>query len=98
MNAPKCFICGNDTKPTAFNWFKCYECDYDLNVSTIGLFHKSLKERRCIVAGSKIIYAGAKYEVAEVRKLPHGWVVGIYDEPPSKHVDWLNIGSVELAH
>lgn len=51
---------------------------------------------KTIVPGAMVIYAGSKYEVAEVRKFPHGLMVGIYDEPPSKHIDWLNWGSVVL--
>lgn len=34
------------------------------------------------------------YEVAEIRMFPHGLMVGIYDEPPSKHVDFWNSDSV----
>lgn len=28
------------------------------------------------------------YEVAKIERFSHGWMVGIYDEPPSKHVDF----------
>jgi hypothetical protein len=31
------------------------------------------------------------YEVAELKQFPHGIMVGIYDEPPSKHIDYWNI-------
>lgn len=34
------------------------------------------------------------YEVAEIRNFPHGLMVGIYDEPPSKHVDFWNPNSL----
>lgn len=34
------------------------------------------------------------YEVAEIEKFPHGWMVGIYDEPPGKHVDHWNPSSL----
>lgn len=34
------------------------------------------------------------YEVAEIKKFPHGWMVGIYDEPPGKHVDYWNPSSL----
>ena len=37
----------------------------------------------------------AGYEVAEIKKFPHGYMVGIYDEPPSKHIDWWNLSSVK---
>jgi len=32
----------------------------------------------------------AVYEVACIKPFPHGLMVGIYDEPPSKHVDFWN--------
>lgn len=35
-----------------------------------------------------------RYEVAAVERFPHGLMVGIYDEPPSKHVDYWNPGSL----
>lgn len=38
-----------------------------------------------------------EYEVAEIRRLPHGLMVGIYDEPPSKHVDFWNESSLTLS-
>jgi hypothetical protein len=37
------------------------------------------------------------YEVAEIRQFPHGPMVGIYDEPPSKHVDFWNASSLTLS-
>lgn len=36
------------------------------------------------------------YEVAELKRYPHGPMVGIYDEPPSKHVDFWNPSSLTL--
>lgn len=53
--------------------------------------------RPAIAAGDKVLFAGAIYEVAEVRKFTFAWMIGIYDEPPSKHVDWLKPSSVELV-
>lgn len=38
-----------------------------------------------------------EYEVAEIRRFPHGFMVGIYDEPPSKHVDFWNASSLTLS-
>lgn len=35
-----------------------------------------------------------QYEVAGVKKFPHGWLVGIYDEPPGKHVDYWTPGAL----
>ena len=29
-----------------------------------------------------------EYEVAELKEMPHGTMIGIYDEPPSKHIDY----------
>lgn len=43
--------------------------------------------------GDWIVYAGHVYEVADAS----GWHIGIYDEPPSKHVDYLNRSSIRLA-
>ena len=37
------------------------------------------------------------YEVAEIKMYPHGPMIGIYDEPPSKHVDFWNPSSLTLA-
>lgn len=34
------------------------------------------------------------YEVACIKRFPHGIMIGIYDEPPGKHVDFWNPGSV----
>jgi len=40
--------------------------------------------------GATVEYAGSRYEVAHQRQFPHGVMIGIYDEPPSKHVDYIN--------
>lgn len=40
--------------------------------------------------GDSVQFGGDIYEVAELKKFPHGWMVGIYDEPPSRHIDYLN--------
>jgi hypothetical protein len=37
-----------------------------------------------------------EYEVAEIRRFPHGIMVGIYDEPPSEHVDFWNQSGLTL--
>lgn len=44
--------------------------------------------------GDQVVYAGSTWEVAEIKKFPHGWMVGIYDEPPGKHVDYIKPESV----
>ena len=39
-----------------------------------------------------------KFEVAEIRKFPHGFImIGIYDEPPSRHVDFWNANSLYVV-
>lgn len=38
-----------------------------------------------------------EYEVARIEKFPHGNMVGIYDEPPSKHVDFWNASGLTLS-
>lgn len=48
--------------------------------------------------GDEIFYAGTFYEVAEIKDFPHGEMIGIYDEPPTKHVDYLNPSSVNEVH
>jgi len=48
-------------------------------------------------AGDKVIYAGSVYEVAHIKMFGNGPMVGIYDEPPSKHIDYLKPGSLKLA-
>ncbi len=48
-----------------------------------------------IKQGDIVVYAGSEYEVAEVKQFPHGMMVGIYDEPPSFHVDYVREDSVE---
>lgn len=49
-----------------------------------------------IQKGDKIRYANSDFEVAEVKDFPHGKMIGIYDEPPSKHIDYLNPDSVSV--
>ena len=48
-------------------------------------------------AGDKVSYAGSVYEVAHIKMFGNGPMVGIYDEPPSKHIDYLKPGSLKLA-
>ncbi len=49
-------------------------------------------------AGDEIYFAGSFYEVAEIKKFPHGEMIGIYDEPPSKHIDYLNPHNVRRVY
>lgn len=51
-----------------------------------------------IKKGDEVYYAGAFYEVAEIKQFPHGKMIGIYDEKPSKHIDYLNYNNVKKAH
>ena len=48
--------------------------------------------------GSKIYYAGAVYEFATLKQFPHGVMIGIYDEPPTKHVDYLQPQNVNIVY
>lgn len=47
-----------------------------------------------IRAGDAVDYAGIVFLVADVKQFPHGPMVGIYDEPPGKHVDYVKPESV----
>lgn len=38
------------------------------------------------------------YEVACIKRFPHGMMVGIYDEPPGKHVDYWNPTSLHKVN
>ena len=40
--------------------------------------------------GAMVKYGGTEYEVAHQKQFPHGVMVGIYDEPPSNHIDYIN--------
>ncbi len=51
-----------------------------------------------IKEGDKITYGTIMYDVAEIKQFPHGPMVGIYDEPPSKHIDYLNPESVKVLY
>lgn len=54
--------------------------------------------KKQIEAGDIVLYAGQKFEVAEIKEFGHGLpMVGIYDEPPSKHIDYLHPKSVKLV-
>lgn len=50
--------------------------------------------------GDKVYYASSTYEVAEVKEIiPKALVlIGIYDEPPSNHIDYLKPSSLSLVH
>ena len=46
----------------------------------------------------EVFFAGSFYEVAGTKNFPHGKMIGIYDEPPSKHIDYLHLDSVREVY
>ncbi len=54
-------------------------------------------QKEDIKAGDEIFYAGNFYEVAEIKLFPHGKMIGIFDEKPYSHIDYLNPSSVFLV-
>lgn len=38
-----------------------------------------------------------EYEIARIEMFAHGLMVGIYDEPPSDHIDYLNPDSLVVT-
>ena len=48
--------------------------------------------------GDRIYYGGSIYDFATIKKFPHGVMVGIYDEPPSRHVDYLQPKNVRKVY
>lgn len=55
------------------------------------------EEAKKLKRGDTVLFAGSPYNVADIRENPFGIgvMVGIFDEPPSKHVDYLQPKSVE---
>jgi len=48
--------------------------------------------------GNYVFFAGAFYEIAKVfDELPMKNFIGVYDEPPTKHIDLLNKDNVKNA-
>lgn len=41
-------------------------------------------------SGDEVFFAGSFYQVAEIKEFPHGIMIGIYDDPATKHIDYLN--------
>ena len=56
---------------------------------------KKLKELRL---ADRVYYAGSIYKSAGLKDFPHGKMIGIYNEPPSYHIDYLNPDSVSLVY
>lgn len=56
-----------------------------------------MKERD-IQIGDEIYFAGSFYQVADIKDFPHGRMIGIYDEPPTKHIDYINQDSVKISY
>ena len=46
----------------------------------------------------EIFFAGSFYKVAGAKKFPHGKMIGIYDEPPSTHIDYLHLDIVREVY
>lgn len=63
-------------------------------VSVLGVRIEHILEHSEIEKGNFVKYAGAWYEVAQWPSKIQGYV-GIYDEPPSKHIDLIKANSVE---
>ncbi len=51
-----------------------------------------------VKVGEEIYFAANYYVVAEIKEFPHGKMVGIYDELPSKHIDYLHASSVREVY
>lgn len=49
----------------------------------------------CIV-GKNVEFAGFMYEVANVSEFAHSKMIGIYDEHPSKHIDYIKPESLKI--
>lgn len=59
---------------------------------------KQIEAKQLIPEISHVKYAGGKYRVAEIKTMPGNAIfIGIYDEPPSLHVDYLNADNVEFV-
>jgi len=58
------------------------------------------KEFKDLKIGEFVRYGEAGiFEVADKTTPDYGgWMVGIYDEPPSKHIDYLNAGNCEVVN
>ncbi|OWP86666.1 hypothetical protein BWK60_07750 [Flavobacterium covae] len=50
-----------------------------------------------IKKGDKVFFANKFYEVAEIIEQFGGKMIGIYDEKPSKHIDYLNPNSIDIV-
>jgi len=56
------------------------------------------KQAQKLKKGNRIYYAGSVYDFATLKMFPHGVMVGIYDEPPTKHVDYLQPQNVNIVY
>lgn len=68
----------------------------DVKISQLQKYVEYKTDAGSIKSGSKVKFANSEFEVAEVKFFPHGPMIGIYDEPPSKHIDYLRPESVTL--
>ena len=53
---------------------------------------------KAIKQGDEIYYAGSFYTVAEIKDFPHGKMIGIYDQPGTSHIDYLQPRSVKEVY
>lgn len=57
----------------------------------------TLENVKKLKPGDTIFFSDSFYEVAEIKEFPHGLMVGIYDDPATKHIDYLNPESINLV-
>jgi len=48
--------------------------------------------------GDIVLFAGSFFKVAEIKEFPHGKMIGIFDEPKSTHIDYINPTSVSKLY
>lgn len=64
-------------------------------VFNLGSMEKEKTEK--LKKGDEIFYAGSFYKVADLKEYPHGLMIGIYDEPGTRHIDYLRPDSVRYV-
>jgi len=57
---------------------------------------KIKKVKKLVRYQSLVVYAGKSYKFAELVDRAGAIFVGVYDEPDSDHIDYLNINNIEL--
>ena len=51
-----------------------------------------------IEIGDQVKFGATTYEVADIKLFPHGKMIGVYDEPPTKHIDYLHLNSIKKVN